>query len=185
MVSGSHDRPLKVWDLRSKACIGTKFAGSSCNDIVTADQVIFSGHFDKKVRLWDTRSSATEPMKELMVGGKVTSLDISRDLNKLAICSRDDKIQVVDVRGGGVLMNLSGSGYHVGCDWSRVSLSPTGDHLAAGGGEGGLYVWSVLTGSLETSLSRGHSSTVSAVSYHTGGCNIVSVDKTKTCVIWT
>ena len=49
MVSGSHDRTLKVWDLRSKACIGTKFAGSSCNDIVTADQVIISGHFDKKV----------------------------------------------------------------------------------------------------------------------------------------
>ena len=185
VVSGSHDRTLKVWDLRSKACIGTKFAGSSCNDIVTADQVIFSGHFDKKVRLWDTRSSATEPMKELMVGGKVTSLDISRDLNKLAICSRDDKIQVVDVRGGGVLMNLSGAGYHVGCDWSRVSLSPTGDHVAGGGGEGGLYVWSVLTGSLETSLTRGHSSTVAAVSYHTGGMNIVSVDKTKTCVIWT
>merc|ERR550539_2138357 len=162
VVSGSHDRTLKVWDLRSKACIGTKFAGSSCNDIVTADQVIFSGHFDKKVRLWDTRSSATEPMKEVMVGGKVSSLDISRDLNKLAICSRDDKIQVVDVRGGGVLMNLSGPGYHVGCDWSRVSLSPTGDHVAGGGGEGGLYVWSVLTGSLETSLTRGHSSAVSA-----------------------
>ena len=109
----------------------------------------------------------------------MASLIQSPDLNKLAICSRDDKVQVVDVRGGGVLMNLSGPGYHVGCDWSRVSLSPTGDHLAAGGGEGGLYVWSVLTGSLETSLTRGHSSTVSAVSYHTGGMNIVSVDKTS------
>jgi autophagy-related protein 16 len=53
VVSGSHDRTLKVgagrcenapsdlqvWDLRSKACIGTKFAGSSCNDLVTTDQV--------------------------------------------------------------------------------------------------------------------------------------------------
>jgi len=49
VVSGSHDRTLKVWDLRSKACICTKFAGSSCNDLVTSDQVIISGHFDKKV----------------------------------------------------------------------------------------------------------------------------------------
>ena len=141
---------------------------------------------DFQVRLWDNRSSSTEPMKELMVGGKVTSLDISRDLNKLAVCSRDDKMTVYDVRGGGVLMSLSSEGFHVGCDWSRVSLSPTGDHLAGGGGEGGLYVWSVNTGSLETCLTRGgHTSTISAVSCHSGGMNIVSVDKTKTAVVWT
>ena len=69
--------------MRSKACISTKFAGSSCNDLVTSDQVklllcllpcskvIISGHFDKKVRLWDNRSSSSEPMNELVVGGKV------------------------------------------------------------------------------------------------------------------
>ena len=28
------------------------------------------------------------------MGGKVTSLDLSRDETKLAVCSRDDKIQV-------------------------------------------------------------------------------------------
>ena len=99
--------------MRSKACICTKFAGSSCNDLVTSDQVIISGHFDKKVlriffdlmmvymvnmlqvRLWDNRSSSSEPMSEMVVGGKVSSLDLSRDLNYLAVCSRDDKIQVM------------------------------------------------------------------------------------------
>ena len=40
-----------MWDLKSKACVVTKFAMSSCNDLVTASQVIISGHFDKKVRL--------------------------------------------------------------------------------------------------------------------------------------
>ena len=124
-------------------------------------------------------------MKELVVGGKVTSLDISRDLNKLAVCSRDDKLTVYDVRSGGALMVLGGDGFHVGCDWSRVSLSPTGDHLAGGGGEGGLYIWSVCSGGLETCLTRGHTTTVSAVSWHPGGSNIVSVDKTRTAVVWT
>ena len=33
--------------------------------------MIISGHFDKKVRLWDNRSSSSEPMNELVVGGKV------------------------------------------------------------------------------------------------------------------
>ena len=83
-----------MWDLKSKARIVTRFAMSSCNDLVTTSQVIISGHFDKKVRLWDNRSSSTEPMKDFLVGGKVTSLDLSRDETKLAVCSRDDKIQV-------------------------------------------------------------------------------------------
>ena len=128
---------------------------SSCNDLVTASQVIISGHFDKKVRLWDSRSSSTEPMKELMVGGKVTSLDLSKDETKLAVCSRDDKISVLDLRGNGtVLASVGGAeqGYHVGCDWSRVSLSPSADHVVGGGGEGGLHVWQVSSGNMLTVL---------------------------------
>ncbi|KAJ8946512.1 hypothetical protein NQ318_004647 [Aromia moschata] len=58
VVTGSHDRTLKIWDLRSRACIETKFAGSSCNDLVTVDSagsIIISGHFDKSIRFWDSR----------------------------------------------------------------------------------------------------------------------------------
>jgi autophagy-related protein 16-1 len=80
IVTGSHDRTLKVWDLRSKACIETKFAGSSCNDLVTTDgsgSTIISGHFDKKIRFWDTRS-ADCMSNEIQLQGKVTSLDLSK-----------------------------------------------------------------------------------------------------------
>ena len=44
-VSASHDRTLRIWDLRSKACINTKFAGSMCNDVVCSDTNIISGHY--------------------------------------------------------------------------------------------------------------------------------------------
>jgi len=184
VVSGSHDRTLKVWDLRSKACICTKFAGSSCNDLVTSDQVIISGHFDKKVRLWDNRSSSSEPMSEFIVGGKVASLDLSRDLNYLAVCSRDDKIQVLDLRkGGGVVGTVGGEGFHVGCDWSRVSLSPSAEEVVAGHGEGGVHIWKIGSG-LSEGVLRGHTSTVVAASWHPGGGNIVSVDKNRICMVW-
>ena len=58
-----------------------------------------------------------------------------------------------DLRGGGtVLATLGGEGYHVGCDWSRVCLSPSADHVVGGGGEGGLHVWGVNTGHMEPVL---------------------------------
>lgn len=84
IVTGSHDRTLKIWDLRSKACVETKFAGSSCNDLVTTDSsTIISGHFDKKIRYWDTRSSDSSS-NDIELQGKVTSLDLSK--GKEIIC---------------------------------------------------------------------------------------------------
>ncbi|KAF4528670.1 hypothetical protein B566_EDAN017186 [Ephemera danica] len=60
VVTGSHDRTLKIWDLRSRACVETKFAGSSCNDVVTSEAFSFiSGHFDKRIRFWDARCDGT------------------------------------------------------------------------------------------------------------------------------
>uniref|UniRef100_A0A4W5NW07 Uncharacterized protein n=1 Tax=Hucho hucho TaxID=62062 RepID=A0A4W5NW07_9TELE len=49
IVSGSYDRTLKLWDLRSKVCMKT---GSSCN--VCTEQCVMSSHFDK-VWFWDIR----------------------------------------------------------------------------------------------------------------------------------
>nr|CAD7392403.1 unnamed protein product [Timema cristinae] len=85
VVTGSYDRTLKIWDLRSRASpvtkgINTKFAGSSCNDLVTSDgsgSTIISGHFDKTIRFWDMR--ADSHINEISLQGKVTSLDLSRE----------------------------------------------------------------------------------------------------------
>jgi autophagy-related protein 16 len=76
IVTGSHDRTLKIWDLMQKACIKTLFVGSSCNDLVTLDsQSIISGHLDKKIRFWDVRTDNSQ--SEILLQGKITSLDVS------------------------------------------------------------------------------------------------------------
>jgi autophagy-related protein 16 len=59
--------------------IETKFAGSSCNDLVTSDgagSTIISGHFDQRIRFWDTRAESSS--NDIVLEGKVTSLDLSR-----------------------------------------------------------------------------------------------------------
>ncbi|KAM6358049.1 autophagy-related protein 16-1 isoform 6-T9 [Alca torda] len=182
IVSGSHDRTLKLWDLRSKVCIKTVFAGSSCNDIVCTEQCVMSGHFDKKIRFWDIRTESI--VKELELLGRITALDLNSERTELLTCSRDDLLKIIDLRVSAVKQIFSAQGFKCGSDWTRVVFSPDGNYVAAGSADGALYIWNVLTGKLERTLAKHHSSSINAVAWSPAGAHVVSVDKGNKAVLW-
>uniref|UniRef100_A0A1B0DC16 Uncharacterized protein n=1 Tax=Phlebotomus papatasi TaxID=29031 RepID=A0A1B0DC16_PHLPP len=108
VVTGSHDRTLKVWDLRNRACVETKFAGSSCNDLVTTDgsgSCIISGHFDKKIRFWDTRTDSSSndivlSGRHTLTGhcGKVMAAKFLSEHTRVVTGSHDRTLKVWDLR---------------------------------------------------------------------------------------
>lgn len=185
VVSGSHDRTLKIWDLTRHACIRTLFAGSSCNDLVTCheqDSTIISGHFDKRIRFWDTRSEASA--NEILLQGKVTSLDISPDGSYLLSCSRDDTLKSLDLRMNQVVRTFSADGFKVGCDWTRCKFSPDSQYIVAGSSDGSVFIWNAASGKIEKVLRDQHSSTVLSCSWSSSGLVLMTADKNKRVVVW-
>ena len=69
-VSASHDRTLRIWDLKTKACINTKFAGSMCNDVVCADTHIISGHYVSNINI----ISVIESLSQLDLSTKIVKV---------------------------------------------------------------------------------------------------------------
>lgn len=63
-------------------------------------------------------------------------------------------------------------------------FSPDGNYVAAGSADGALYIWNVLTGKLERTLAKHHSSSINAVAWSPAGAHVVSVDKGNKAVLW-
>ncbi|XP_075147823.1 autophagy-related 16 isoform X4 [Haematobia irritans] len=184
VVTGSHDRTLKIWDLRSIACIETKFAGSSCNDLVTTDSLgstIISGHYDKKIRFWDIRTE--KQADDVLMNAKITSLDLSKDCNYLICSVRDDTIKLLDLRKNQVISTFSNEHFKLSCDWARASFNMNATKIACGSSDGVIYIWNVM-GNLEAEL-KGHASAVNAVSWSPNGNALASVGKGKKCLVYT
>ncbi|SPP89955.1 autophagy-related protein 16 isoform X1 [Drosophila guanche] len=183
VVTGSHDRTLKIWDLRSIACIETKFAGSSCNDLVTTDSLgstIISGHYDKKIRFWDIRTE--KQADDVLMPAKITSLDLSKDCNYLICSVRDDTIKLLDLRKNQVISTFTNEHFKISCDFARASFNSSGLKIACGSADGAIYIWNV-NGFLETTL-KGHSTAVNAVSWSPNSNLLASVGKSKRCIIY-
>ncbi|XP_031651429.1 ATG16 autophagy related 16-like 2 isoform X2 [Oncorhynchus kisutch] len=182
VVTGSADRTVKIWDLHRAACIQTIEVLSYCSDVVCSEHVIVSGHYDRKIRFWDSRAASCT--QEVPLQGKVTSLDISTDHRQLLSCSRDESLQVVDLRMNSSRICFRAEGFKCGCDSTKAIFSPDGSYLAAGSADGAVYIWNVNSGNLETQLPDMHSSSINAVAWSGSGEYVVSVDKSRRAVLW-
>uniref|UniRef100_A0A8C9TNJ4 Protein Atg16l2 n=1 Tax=Scleropages formosus TaxID=113540 RepID=A0A8C9TNJ4_SCLFO len=182
VVTGSADRTVKVWDLHRAACIQTIEVFSYCSDVVCSEYFIISGHYDRKIRFWDSRAASCT--QEIPLQGRVTSMDLCPDHRQLLSCSRDESLQVVDLRMSNSRRSFRADGFKCGCDTTKAIFSPDGSYLAAGSADGAVYIWNVNTGHLETTLPDKHSSSINAVAWSVSGEYVVSVDKSRRAVLW-
>ncbi|XP_018429493.1 PREDICTED: autophagy-related protein 16-2-like, partial [Nanorana parkeri] len=137
-VTCSMDRTIREWDLQKAACTRCIPVSSYCSDVVCSDMYTISGHHDKKIRFWDSRSE--QCFREVTLEEKITSLSLSQDQTQLLSCSRDDTLNLIDMRRGEILQVFRADAFKCGCDWTKAILSTavnavawslSGDHVVS------------------------------------------------------
>ncbi|XP_072256255.1 protein Atg16l2 isoform X2 [Pyxicephalus adspersus] len=181
-VTCSMDRTIREWDLHKAACVRCIPVSSYCSDVVCSDLYMIRGHHDKKIRFWDSRSEHC--VREVTLEEKITSLSIGQDQTQLLSCSRDDALNLIDLRQGNVLQVFRADGFKCGCDWTKAILSPDSSYAMAGSSDGTIFIWNAQTALLERSLNGEHSAAVNAVAWSLSGDFVVSVDRGRKAVLW-
>ncbi|CAI5455914.1 unnamed protein product [Caenorhabditis angaria] len=180
-ISGSADRILKIWDLASQRCTRSFYPISKILDLetrfATSPAIFASAHHDKNVRIWDGRSS--EPAQSVVLGGRVTSLFMSKTGQEMLCSTRDDTLSLIDIRTFGIVHNYSFENYHTSSDYSRCVISPGGDYVAAGGSNGAVVIWNKMTARIEKVLQSESESTVLSIAWNPTGQGLLSAFRQK------
>ncbi|KAI6206436.1 hypothetical protein M3Y94_00910300 [Aphelenchoides besseyi] len=186
ILSGSLDRTVKIWDSMVVRCVKTYFPGSTCTDVAASDgtQMLLSSHFDKNIRFWDQRSDT--PVASVKFDGKITSLCISPDGNKVLAACRDETLLLVDLRVRIAEHIYSADQFRTSYDYAKCMVSPSMQYVAAGSADGQIFIWNLHTTKLEKILQRGghEANPVYSLAFHPTSRIMLSTDRRRTCCLW-
>ncbi len=184
VASGSRDKSIILWDVKSHQPIGEPFKGHSESVLSVAfspdGSLLASGGGDKTVILWDVKSH--QPIAPSLSGhaGRVYSVAFSPDGKMLASGSQDQTIILWDVKTRQSIAPALKSNYGV----ITVAFSPNGKLLASGGESKTIILWDVATHQPVDPPLQGDMGTVTTVAFSRDGRILASGGADNTITLW-
>jgi WD40 repeat protein/tRNA A-37 threonylcarbamoyl transferase component Bud32 len=177
-VSGSEDKTIKIWNLKTGELLRT-LSGHDAEVVSVAisqdGQLLASGSRDNTVKLWDVQSG--ELIRTLDHPDWIQSVAFSPDGQMLAAGDRDQTIFVWNVATGKLLCNFMG---HTG-EIQSVAISFDGRLLASGSQDKTIRVWDLQTEKRVHTLAQ-HTEAVESVAFNPDGQTLISGGADKTLV---
>lgn len=145
VLSASHDRTLKLWEVVTGRLIRTFEGHTGCVDAICfspGGNYIFSGGEDETIILWET-STGNVLKKFKGNNNKVTSLSVSSD-GSLLVSSAGSEIKIWNANSAELISTLEGKLSTV----SKVVFSPDGKHIVSSSSRD-LVIWNTYSGNIE------------------------------------
>lgn len=180
LASGSYDKKVRLWDIKTGCCVKT-LAGHT-NGILAVSfspdgTILASGCYDQTVRIWDVETGNCLRILEGHTNG-AWSVSFTPDGQTLAVGSYC-VVKLWDIATGRCLKTLPG---HLDSVLS-VSFSPNGEIIASGSEDLTVRLWDAKTGECIKIL-RGHNSWVESVAFSPDGKILASGGSEGILKIW-
>lgn len=180
LASGALDSTVKLWDAKTGKEIRTITGHAGRVRRLAFDREgkrIVSGGYDTSIRVCDVASGKQITTAYLSCAA-VFGISFSADGQRFAVCGTDNMVHIYDAMSGWEIMAIS-----PGIGVSSVRFSLDGLSLAAGlSGSGAVKIWDASQ-KHETAVLKGHSATVTFVSFSSDGSRIFSKSK-KQQLVW-
>jgi len=190
ILSGSYDRTIRIWDTSRGFCNKTIWCITNCNDLLIQGQQIISAHADKVLRFWDTASGKSTHEAIDYHNQQISGLALSSDGYSLLSASNDHTLKIMDIRTYKNVSTFQHENYQNNLANMRCCYSPNGQYIAAGSGDGSIFIWDVNNSKevVKRFAKRVHKSPVLCVSW-TGGIKntpniLASCDKGGILALW-
>jgi WD40 repeat protein/serine/threonine protein kinase len=181
LVSGSYDRTVRLWDLKSgrpRQTFRDQPDQITCVAVSPVGRVIASGGEQGFVKLWDTSTGAE--LKTLHAHDAwVTDLAFSPDGRLLATVGKDWACAIWTVEDFRRVRSWKPHPDEV----LSVAFSPDGRTLATGGKDDTARTWDAATGE-ERRVLAGHDDPVACLNFSPDGATLVSGSRDKTLKLW-
>lgn len=181
LISGSADKTIKLWDLKTGRERQTLTGHTSFVNALAISpdgSTLVSGSADRTIRVWDL---TTGNQRQVLTGHTsfINALVITADGETLISGSADKTIKFWNLATGKLLRTLTGHHSFV----NTLAISSDDRILASGSADKTIKLWDLATGKLLQTLT-GHHDYVNAIVITPDGKTLISGSADKTIKLW-
>ncbi|XP_055639765.1 WD repeat-containing protein 82 [Toxorhynchites rutilus septentrionalis] len=169
-LSGSLDKTLRLWDLRSPNCQGVMHLNGRPVAAYDPEGLIFAaGVNSESIKLYDLRSFDKGPFVTFKLNQEKecdwTGLKFSRDGKTILISTNGSIIRLIDAFHGTPLQTFTGHLNNKGIP-IEASFSPDSQFIFSGSTDGRVHVWNADTGYKICVLNGDHPGPIQCVQFN-------------------